>query len=194
MRIVAGRHRGRRLAAPQDKSIRPTADRTREALFNSLESARFGKDGGMVRDRAVLDAFAGTGALGLEALSRDAATAVFMETDRSAQNLCRQNLRTLGEEDCAKVMSCNVLHPPKQLSGSGPGGKACNLILMDPPYGKDLAPSALTALAAAGWIAPEALIVVELDKNETFTAPDGFEELERRSYGRAALVFLSFGA
>jgi len=192
MRIVAGRHRGRRLAAPEDQSIRPTADRTREALFSSLESARFGKEGGVVRDSAVLDAFAGTGALGLEALSRGAATAVFMETDRTAQNLCRKNIRALQEEDHATVLSCDALHPPTRPQGDGSDSGACDLVLMDPPYGEDLAPSVLAALASAGWIAPGALVVVELEKKERFQAPESFEELERRSYGRAALVFLRF--
>ena len=188
MRIVAGRHRGRRLATPQDQSIRPTADRTREALFSSLESARFGKEGGAVRDSAVLDAFAGTGALGLEALSRGAATAVFMETDRSARKLCQENIRTLEEEARATVLSCDALDPPKRPHDD----RAADLVLMDPPYGQDLAPPALAALSAAGWIAPEALVVVELEKKEGCQAPEGFEELDRRTYGRASLVFLRY--
>jgi 16S rRNA (guanine966-N2)-methyltransferase len=189
MRIVGGRHRGRRLEAPGGMALRPTADRTREALFNILCQGKLDwrpnkpdGDNPLAGARA-LDAFAGTGALGLEALSRGAGFVTFMENQAAALNACQTNIEALGEAAQAELLRCDVLRPPKAMA-------PCELVLMDPPYNQDLAPPALAALQAAGWLAPGALATVELMAKEPFTPPDGFETLDERKYGKARLVFL----
>ena len=189
MRIVGGRHRGRRLSAPNGLTVRPTADRTREAVFNILAQGkldwRSGSEtpGDPLAGIHVLDAFAGTGALGLEALSRGAGRVIFMENQAAALTACRGNIAALDETARAQVVTCDVLRPP-------PATVACSLVLMDPPYNQDLAPPALSALKAAGWLAPGALAVVELMAKEPFTAPDGFAVLDERKYGKARVVFV----
>jgi 16S rRNA (guanine966-N2)-methyltransferase len=191
MRIVGGRHRGRRLEAPGGMALRPTADRTREALFNILcqgkldwrPNRRAGGEGNPLAGARALDAFAGTGALGLEALSRGAGFVTFMENQAAALNACRHNIDALDEAAHTELLRGDVLRPP-------PAKAPCELVLMDPPYNQDLAPPALAALQAAGWLAPGALAAVELMAKEPFTPPDGFETLEERKYGKARLVFL----
>ncbi|HIC80851.1 MAG TPA: 16S rRNA (guanine(966)-N(2))-methyltransferase RsmD [Kiloniellaceae bacterium] len=184
MRIVAGRHRGRSLKTPADLAVRPTADRTREALFNILTSGKLSAEGGQRLPGArVLDAFAGTGALGLEALSRGAAQVTFMENYAPAIEICRANIKALGEEARAELLACDVLHPVRPPA-------PCDLVFLDPPYNQGLAEKALVALDKAGWIAGEALVSVELMKAEDFALPQGFIELDNRTYGKARLVFL----
>jgi len=181
LRIVAGRHRGRRLAAPEGLGTRPTAERVRQALFDMLWHAPWaGRDA--VDGARVLDAFAGTGALGLEALSRGAARAVFIEPDRAALAALRANIATLGEQDRARVIPGDATRPPR-------ADAPCSLIFLDPPYGKDFVPRALAALGAAGWIAPAALVVVEVGKAEALGLP-GFALLAERAHGAARLVVL----
>lgn len=190
MRIVGGRHKGRRLEAPEGPVVRPTADRAREAIFNILMRGRLagpaagGSPDNPLEGLRVLDAFAGTGALGLEALSRGAATAVFMENQGAALTLCRRNIAALDEQARATLLACDVLRPP-------PADAPCQLVLMDPPYNQDLVPPALEALARGGWLAPGALVVVELMAREPFAAPAGFETLDERRYGKARVVFLA---
>jgi 16S rRNA (guanine966-N2)-methyltransferase len=186
MRIIAGRHRGRPLAAPEGLGVRPTSDRAREALFDILAHGRF-SDGPAYDAARVLDAFAGTGAFGLEALSRGAAQAVFMEKDRNALGALRANIAALGEEKSAAVLPVDARRAP---AAAAP----CTLAFLDPPYGEDLAAPALIALAAAGWLAPAALVVVEVAARQKFAAPEGFALLDERRYGAARLVFLRFGA
>jgi 16S rRNA (guanine966-N2)-methyltransferase len=204
MRIVAGRHRGRRLEAPAGMAVRPTADRTREALFNILTQGKLpwrapvgrqgaegqgaeGQDserrGNPLAGARALDAFAGTGALGLEALSRGAAFVTFMENQAAALAACRNNIALLEETARSQALRCDVLRPP-------PAPAPCDLVLMDPPYNQGLAAPALAALEAAGWLAPGALAVVELMAKEPFALPEGFEALDERKYGKARLVFL----
>ncbi len=187
MRIVAGRHRGRSLRTPDDLAVRPTADRTREALFNILTSGKLAKEGQQRLPGArVLDAFAGTGALGLEALSRGAAHAVFMENYAPAIEICRANIQNLGEDERSELLACDVLHPR-------PAPAPCDLVFLDPPYNQGFAEKAVSSLLKAGWIAAGALVCVELMKNEPFETLEGFEELDARSYGKAKLVFLKYG-
>jgi 16S rRNA (guanine966-N2)-methyltransferase len=183
MRVVGGRHRGRRLAAPPGDTVRPTSDRAREALFNILSHGEFAAAGSPFADENVLDAFAGTGAFGLEALSRGAARAAFIETDRAALRALRQNLAALDEEDSADIVPGDATRPPR-------APYACALAFLDPPYRSGLAVPALTALAGMGWLAPRALAVVEIAAGEDFSAPDGFTMLDERKYGAARLVFL----
>jgi len=188
MRIVAGRHRGRSLRTPDDLAVRPTADRTREALFNILMSGRLSEEGNKRLPGArVLDAFAGTGALGLEALSRGAAHAVFMENYAPAIEICRANIAALGEGERAELLACDVLH-------ARPAPAPCDIVFLDPPYNQGLTGKAIEVLLKRGWIAPEALVSVELMKHEDFETPAGFEELDARTYGKAKLVFLKHGA
>ena len=184
MRIVAGRHRGRALAVPEGNDIRPTADRLREAMFNSLcHGNRLIGDGDWVRDATVLDGFAGTGALGLEAVSRGAGHATLMEQSHTALELCRQNTESLGEQAAVTVLSGDCLNPVRP-------AQPCNLIFLDPPYRSGAAGDALEALARTGWIASDALCVVELAAKEAFKPPDGFNQLDKRRYGAARVVFM----
>ena len=183
MRIVAGRHRGRRLLAPPGETVRPTSDRAREALFNILSHGRLAAEGMPFAGAAVLDAFAGTGALGLEALSRGAAEATFIEQDREALATLRRNIAALGEDGRARIVPGDATHPPRAPS-------AYALVFLDPPYSSGLAAAALTALDAAGWLMPDALAVVELAAREHLAPPAGFSFVDERVYGAARLLFL----
>lgn len=177
MRIIAGRWRGRPLAAPPDLRTRPTADRVREALFSMLAS-RLGSFEGL----QVADLFAGTGALGLEALSRGAAHARFVEKDRAAADIVRANIRKLGAE-----RETNLLVQPVEAIGPAPAEH--HLLFLDPPYHEGLAEPALARLLAQGWIAPHALVSVETARDETI-APPGFEVEAVRDHGKARLHML----
>lgn len=131
----------------------------------------------------VLDAFAGSGALGLEALSRGAGHAVFMDTDRDSIALIKANVRSLSEQDRATVSIRDATRP-------GPADQACDLIFLDPPYGKGLVPAALEALADHGWIGQDATIVAELGKTELLDPPGGFSVRDERVYGKSRIVYL----
>ena len=183
MRVVGGRHRGRRLVAPPGEAVRPTSDRARQALFNILSHGDFAAAGSPIAGESALDAFAGTGALGIEALSRGAARAAFIETDRGALAALRRNLAALDEEDAADIVAADATRPPR-------APYACTVAFLDPPYRSGLAGPALAALADAGWLAPRALAVVELAAREDFAAPPGFAMIDERVYGAARLVFL----
>jgi 16S rRNA (guanine966-N2)-methyltransferase len=183
MRIVGGSHRGRRLAAPPGEAVRPTSDRAREALFNILSHGAFAAAGVPFADNVVLDAFAGTGALGLEALSRGAAEAVFIENDREALVALRRNIADLGETRRIRIIIGDATRPPPALV-------ACAVAFLDPPYVSGLAASALAALAAAHWLTQDALVVVEVGGREPFAPPNGFALIDERVYGAARLVFL----
>lgn len=192
MRIVGGRHRGRLLAAPEGMDVRPTADRARESLFNILEHGKFSADGtSPLRGAFVLDAFAGTGALGFEALSRGAERLVCMDSQAASVACIRANARSLGEVARLTVYQADATRPPRPTAG--PAGTPCGLVFLDPPYASGLGGPALLALAAAGWIAPGAICVLEVGKAEHGTAPDGFAILDERRYGKAKLVFMRQG-
>ncbi|WP_237216835.1 16S rRNA (guanine(966)-N(2))-methyltransferase RsmD [Falsiroseomonas oryziterrae] len=181
MRIVAGRHRGRSLAAPPGQGTRPTADRVRQALFDMLWHAPWaGRD--TMDGARVLDAFAGTGALGLEALSRGAAHATFIEQDRAALAALRANVASLREAEATSVIAGDATRPPRAPA-------PCTLLFLDPPYGKELVPRAVAALGTAGWIAPGALVVAELGKAEPLDLP-GYAPLAERAHGAARIVIL----
>ena len=184
MRIIAGKHRGRKLLAPEDRSVRPTAERAREALFDILAHGRL-SEGPAFADALVLDAFAGTGAFGLEALSRGARRAIFMEKDRAVRALLEQNIAALGEGKQAQVLPADATRPPR-------AGGACSLAFLDPPYREDLAAPALTALAAMGWFAPDALIIIELAARADLAAPAAFDAIEERRSGAAKFAGLRY--
>ncbi len=190
MRIVAGRHRGRRLQAPDGLAVRPTGERAREALFDVLASGRLTGGRDTLSDDCVLDGFAGSGALGLEALSRGAAHVVFMENHPASLDALEANVSNLGEDGRTTVLRADVVRPPP--SAIHPEARPCALALLDPPYNQGLAAPALTALAEAGWLAEGALCVVELMAGEPFVAPAGFAQVEARKYGKALLVFLNW--
>lgn len=176
MRIVAGRWRGRPLRAPQGDATRPTADRVREALFSMLASRL-----GSFEDLRVLDLFAGTGALGLEALSRGAAHCTFIETDRGALAALKANIATLGAEAAVLAMPA---------AGLGRAPEPAHLALLDPPYGKGLAVPALERLRDHGWLAPLALVSVETGRDEALAPPAGFTLDTSRDHGKARLHLL----
>lgn len=187
MRIVAGRWRGRKLDAGPDRAVRPTSERMREALFNILAhgAAWRGEGPPLPQGAAVLDAFAGSGALGLEALSRGAARVAFLEKEGRACALIRRNLSGLdlgGAE--AQVLQRDATAP-------GRAPFAAGLAFLDPPYGKGLAEAALAALLAGGWLAPGAAVVVETGLDETLPLPPGFTLVDERRYGIARASFLT---
>jgi 16S rRNA (guanine966-N2)-methyltransferase len=180
MRIVGGRLRGRALATPTSQAIRPTADRLRESLFNILAHAY----GDPVSGARVLDLFAGTGALGLEAMSRGAAFALFVEEAAEARALIRGNVEALGLGGVTRIFRrdatrLGAAHPVEPFS----------LVFLDPPYGMGLAQKALASARAGGWLQPDALGVVE-EAAGAFQTPDGFEEIECRAYDDTELTFL----
>lgn len=181
MRIVGGEFRGRRLEAPEGNSVRPTSDRARESLFNILTQGRVARNGNPLVGARVLDGFAGSGALGIEALSRGAAEAFFLEKDHKALAVLRRNLATLGLGSRGRVVPADILSPPR-------ASQPCDILLLDPPYRAGLAEPALKALAAAGWIAPGALISLETAHNEDFEPPAGITQIDERHYGNAKLI------
>jgi len=182
MRIVGGTHRGRRLEAPADDAIRPTSDRVREAVFNVLAHAPFAA--GALRSGVALDAFCGTGAMGLEALSRGVGACVFLDTDLAALKLAERNAAACGETARARFLLTDATRPPR------PPAVAA-LAFLDPPYASTLAAPALAALAAGGWFEAGALCVVETGAG--FAPPAGFTPLDERRYGRARIAFLRWG-
>jgi len=181
MRIVGGRLRGRALAAPPSQAIRPTADRLRESLFNILAHAY----GDPVTGARVLDLFAGTGALGFEALSRGARFALFIDDAAQARALIRDNVTALGLGGAARVFRRDAT----KLGDAGPVDPFA-LVFLDPPYRLGLAERALISARDGGWLMPDALIVVEEGADAGFVAPQGFTELERRRYDDTELIFL----
>jgi 16S rRNA (guanine966-N2)-methyltransferase len=183
MRVVGGRLRGRTLTGPQDSAIRPTADRLRESLFNILVHA-FGDPIGGAR---VLDLFAGTGALGIEALSRGAAFALFVDQGAQARALIRENIAALGLGGVSRIFRRDATH-----LGAAHPVEPFALIFVDPPYGKGLAEAALASARDGGWVQPDALIVVEEAVKAAFAPPEGFSLVERRAYDDTELVFCRF--
>jgi 16S rRNA (guanine966-N2)-methyltransferase len=184
MRVVAGRLKGRTLASPASRDIRPTADRLRESLFNILVHAYDDP----IEDARVLDLFAGTGALGIEAISRGAKFALFVDNGTEARALLRNNVEALGLGGVTKVYRrdatrLGLAHPMEPFA----------MVFLDPPYRAQLAEKALVALRDGLWLTRGALVVVEEAKAADFAAPEGFEQLERRVYDDTELVFLKFG-
>jgi 16S rRNA (guanine966-N2)-methyltransferase len=181
MRVVGGRLKGRNLAAPSSRDIRPTADRLRESLFNILVHAYEDP----IADARVLDLFAGTGALGIEAVSRGAKFALFVDNGTEARALLRNNVEALGLGGMTKVYRRDATH-----LGPAHPIEPFALVFLDPPYGMKLAEKALVSLRDGGWLTKAALLVVEEAKAAEFVAPDGFEQLERRVYDDTEFTFL----
>jgi 16S rRNA (guanine966-N2)-methyltransferase len=180
MRVVGGRLRGRPLAGPKSSAIRPTADRLRESVFNILLHAY----GDPITGARVLDLFAGSGALGIEALSRGADFTLFVDDGAEARALIRENVAALGLGGVTRIFRRDATklgpaHPVEPFA----------LVFLDPPYGQELAAPALIAARDGGWLAAGALIVVEEAAKSAFALPSGFSELERRAYDDTEFVF-----
>jgi 16S rRNA (guanine966-N2)-methyltransferase len=178
MRIIAGRWRGRRLATPRGRDVRPTSDRAREALFSILEHGE-----PKLAGARVLDLFAGTGAIGLEALSRGAAEVVLVENDPAAARLIQANLRALGEPAGARLVQADATR-------LGPAPHPFDLVVLDPPWRSRLARPALEALVAGGWLAAGARVVVESATGDALDPPPGLVTEQERRYGAAAFFFM----
>ncbi|AJE45268.1 16S rRNA (guanine(966)-N(2))-methyltransferase RsmD [Celeribacter indicus] len=183
MRIIAGRYRGRALAAvgkgDAAAHLRPTTDRVRESLFNVLSGGRFGDP---ITDARVLDLFAGTGALGLEALSRGAAHVTFVDDGRKAQDLISRNIALCNAAGQTTLLRADATRLPVN------PGPPCDLVFLDPPYGKGIGEKALSAALAGGWLAPRALVVWE-DSAE-IEVPEALALLDTRRYGDTKISFL----
>jgi 16S rRNA (guanine966-N2)-methyltransferase len=182
LRVIAGAARGRRLVAPEGDHVRPTKDIAREALFSAFESR------GAVEGAAVLDLFAGTGALGIEALSRGAVSATLVERDRAALEAIRTNLEVLPDGAGAVIVTRDVT----RYLGGGPPAVPFDLVFVDPPYdtADDDVTAVLTALTAPGWLAPEAIVSVERPLRHHVVAPPGLRTGWERTFGDTLLTLL----
>lgn len=188
MRIIAGLYRGRALAAPPGAATRPTSDRARQAVFNVLEHAAWSPG---VRGARVMDLFAGSGALGLEALSRGAAFCLFVETDAAARGAIRDNIDAVAAG--GELFGATRIHRRDATDlGQRPGadGAPFDLAFLDPPYGQGLGEAALGELLRGGWLAPGALAVFERGAGEIDPPTPGFEQVDARTYGAARVLFL----
>jgi 16S rRNA (guanine966-N2)-methyltransferase len=186
MRITGGTFRGRLLAAPADASVRPTSDRTRQAIFNMLQHKDFGI-GFALDGAAALDLFAGTGALGIEALSHGARWCLLVDDSADSRALQRENVEALNLTGATRIWRRDATElGPISPSAGGP----FNLVFLDPPYRKGLIPRALKSLTEGGWLADKALLVAETDVAEPLEAP-GFTQLDERDYGETRLRFLT---
>lgn len=186
VRIVGGALRGRRLAAPDGRTVRPTADRAREGLFNILEHGAAFADFD-IRGAIVVDAFAGTGALGLEALSRGAERVYFLENDPVALKTLRANVEALDQTDRAEILNRDATHP-------GRAQAQCDLAFLDPPYASDFAIAALAELGEQGWLATDAVVVVEHAADADLIVSHNFEPIEQRRYGAAHFAIFRWRA
>lgn len=182
MRVVAGRFRGRALVAPDDMSIRPTSDRVRESVFNILAH---GVEDFTLAGARVIDLFAGTGALGIEAVSRGAAFCLFVEEAAEARALIRRNVEALGLTGETRIFR-------RDATDLGPAGnmEPYGLAFLDPPYGKGLGEKALAGLVDGNWLKPGAICVLEEKAGLALSLPSGLEQLDSRSWGETEVRFL----
>jgi 16S rRNA (guanine966-N2)-methyltransferase len=183
MRIVGGRFKGRKITAPSGMNTRPTTDRTREALFNILAH----REGVTLEGARVLDLFAGSGALGFEALSRGASFCLFVDNDAGARGAIRDNIEAL------HLFGETRLHRrPADALGTKPAnvGGPFGLVFMDPPYGKGLVAKAVRTVMDGAWLADGALIVAEHAKEEALKLPEAAEPEETRAFGGTEVTFI----
>ena len=183
MRITGGTHRSRILSAPEGRDIRPTSDKVRQAVFNMLASRGLPDDA-----TVVLDAFCGTGALGLEALSRGARFAVFMDNSPASAAVCRANIKALAFGDRTELLTYDAAKP-----GVKPASlPAAHLVFLDPPYRDDVVGESLAALAAGGWLEAGALCIAEQRKGAASAMPGGFALLDARRYGETQIALCRY--
>ncbi len=187
MRIVAGKHRGLTLATPKDNRVRPTSDRVREAIFNVLAHNEFGI-GFRLEGVRVLDLFAGTGALGLEALSRGARYVLFVDDHAESRGLIRTNVEAAQATGASKIWRRDATAlGPLPANAGGP----FDLVFLDPPYRQDLVARALVSARDGRWFSLACLVVAEMAEDEVFTVPDGFDASDARVYGDTRVVVLT---
>jgi 16S rRNA (guanine966-N2)-methyltransferase len=186
LRIIAGKHRGRNIEIKQSTSIRPTGAMARGAIFNILMHGQFGEHStSPLIDKSVLDVFCGTGALGLEALSRGAAHVTFVDQSADSIALTRANVKRFGEEENAHfIRSDSTSLPLSRIK--------CSLVFLDPPYNSGLAPKSLASLDKQGWLEKDAVIVVEMSDKETLVAPEHYTLFDERHYGNTKIAFLRY--
>ena len=184
MRIVGGRLRGRLLEAPASRAIRPTSERLRESIFDIL----IHRHAGVVEGARVVDLFAGSGALGIEALSRGAKFALFVDNGPEARALLRANVEVFALGGVTRIWRADAT-----LLGKAPAGPPFTLAFLDPPYEKGLAGPALTGLVEGGWLASGALVVVEESAEAEIGAPTTLRIVDERVYGETKVVFLAYG-
>jgi 16S rRNA (guanine966-N2)-methyltransferase len=193
MRIVGGKFRGKLLATPKDDRIRPTTDRVRESIFNILAHGEFAKDGmGLPMGAKVLDLFAGTGALGLEAYSRGAVSVTFVDDHPESRALIRRNIEAMGATGATRLMRRDALDVGPVPPGNQAGGPF-DLIFLDPPYGKDWVGKAIANAHKGGWFNAGAVIVAEMEI--TATAPEiaDLTLVQTRDYGDSRIAFYRVG-
>ena len=186
MRIVGGKSRGLILSAPSDDRVRPTSDRVREAIFNILAHNDFNTGFRLEGSRA-LDLFAGTGALGLEALSRGATFVLFVDDHAESRALIRRNVEAMQATGVTKIWRRDATDLGAMAANSG---GPFNLLLLDPPYRKDLGGRALVSAREGGWLTPNALVIAEMAEDENFIAPPGFALMDERLYGETKVLVM----
>ena len=183
MRIVSGQHKGKAIVAPPGEATRPTSDRARQAVFNILEHAAWAPD---LHGARVIDVFAGSGALGLEALSRGAAFCLFVETDDAARGAIHENI------DAMHLFGVTRVHR-RDATDLGPrpasAGAPFDIAFLDPPYAKGLGEKAVAEMRAGGWLAPGAILMFERGRGEVDPVLEGFEQIDARDYGAARVLF-----
>lgn len=184
MRIVSGRLKGRAIIAPEGQGTRPTSDRARQAVFNVLEHAAWAEPLAGMR---VMDLFAGSGALGFEAISRGADHCLFVEIDDAARGAIRENVDAFGLFGATRVLRRSAVDLGEKPASTG---EAFDLAFLDPPYSKGLGEQALAGLLAGGWLKPGALVVLERGSGEPEIETPGYERLDARDYGAARVLFL----
>lgn len=180
MRIISGKHRGRKLRCPLGVGVRPTSDRLRQAIFNILIHGKFGME---LNGINVLDAFAGTGALGLEALSRGAKLVTFIEKEISTLKILQHNVANFGETENSIFSLADASEPPFATT-------ACDLAFLDPPYRSQLGAPSLLSMSRKGWFKRRAICTLEISRLEAFVPPFGFSVLDDRNHGSARIIIL----
>lgn len=184
MRIISGKHRGRRIAMAEGTDIRPTSGRTREAIFNILTHGSFGRNGeSPLVDKRVVDIFCGSGGLGLEALSRGAAHVTFIDRNPHSLSLARENAERFKETETTSFIRSDSTQLP-------PAPHPCTVVFADPPYNKGMAAPALESLRKNGWLEQNALVVLELSAHELLHIPAGYELMDERRYGNSKVLIL----
>ncbi len=180
MRITGGIHRSRKLETPKGDAVRPTSDKVRQAVFNMLNSR------GLVQDAIVIDAFCGTGALGLEALSQGAAYCTFFDLNKTSFQLCKNNIQALREEARSNLMLKNATNLPENLNEK----IKADLVFLDPPYSKDLVPQAIESLRSNNWLSQDCFFVIEMAKSETLIC-ENIQIENEKIYGDTKIILAS---
>lgn len=187
MRIIAGKHRGRRIEAPKGKDVRPTSSRTREAIFNIISHGEFsGEDSPLMRG-AVLDLYCGTGAFGLEALSRGAGSVTFVDRNAEVLAIARQNAERFGEHETTRFLRSDSSALP-------PATSRYALVFLDPPYHSGLVAPTLKSLVMGGWLEENAVVIVEQQEKEKMPPTEGLLPLSERKYGNTRITLLRYTA